>query len=56
MDQRDLPLLTVAELAHHIWRNRTFRLHGVPFAEFTVLRVAYAYEQQTPWQRRRPPV
>ena len=32
------------------------QIAGKPFAELTVLRVAYAYEQQTPWQRRRPPV
>ncbi|GIX49532.1 MAG: glutamyl-tRNA(Gln) amidotransferase subunit A [Candidatus Tectimicrobiota bacterium] len=29
---------------------------GKPFAEATVLRVAYAYEQATPWHRQRPPL
>ena len=27
-----------------------------PYGEATVLRVAYAYEQATPWHRRRPPI
>jgi aspartyl-tRNA(Asn)/glutamyl-tRNA(Gln) amidotransferase subunit A len=27
-----------------------------PFAEATVLRMGYAYEQATEWHRRRPPV
>ena len=29
---------------------------GRPFAEETVLNVAYAYEQATPWHTRRPPI
>jgi aspartyl-tRNA(Asn)/glutamyl-tRNA(Gln) amidotransferase subunit A len=29
---------------------------GRPFEEGTVLRVAYAYEQATPWHNRRPPL
>ena len=29
---------------------------GRPFAEETVLRVAYAYEQSTDWHTRRPPI
>jgi len=29
---------------------------GRPFEEATVLRVAYAYEQATPWHNRRPPL
>jgi aspartyl-tRNA(Asn)/glutamyl-tRNA(Gln) amidotransferase subunit A len=27
---------------------------GKPFAEETILRVAYAYEQATEWHKRRP--
>jgi aspartyl-tRNA(Asn)/glutamyl-tRNA(Gln) amidotransferase subunit A len=27
---------------------------GEPFAEETILRVAYAYEQATEWHKRRP--
>jgi aspartyl-tRNA(Asn)/glutamyl-tRNA(Gln) amidotransferase subunit A len=30
------------------------QIAGRPFAEETVLKVAYAYEQQTPWHLRRP--
>ena len=29
---------------------------GRPFAEETVLKVAHAYEQNTDWHNRRPPV
>ncbi len=32
------------------------QLAGRPFAEATVLNVAYAYEQATPWHNRRPPI
>jgi aspartyl-tRNA(Asn)/glutamyl-tRNA(Gln) amidotransferase subunit A len=32
------------------------QIAGRPFAEETVLKVAYAYEQQTPWHRHRPPL
>ncbi len=32
------------------------QLLGKPFDESTLLRVAYAYEQATPWHRRRAPV
>jgi aspartyl-tRNA(Asn)/glutamyl-tRNA(Gln) amidotransferase subunit A len=32
------------------------QIAGRPFAEETVLKVSYAYEQQTPWHRRRPPL
>jgi len=32
------------------------QLAGRPFDESTVLRVAHAYEQNTPWHNRRPPV
>jgi aspartyl-tRNA(Asn)/glutamyl-tRNA(Gln) amidotransferase subunit A len=32
------------------------QIAGRPFDEETVLKVAYAYEQQTPWHRRRPPL
>ena len=32
------------------------QIGGKPFDEATVLRVAYAYEQATPWHERRPPV
>ncbi len=31
------------------------QLGGRPFSEETLLRVAYAYEQATPWHTRRPP-
>jgi aspartyl-tRNA(Asn)/glutamyl-tRNA(Gln) amidotransferase subunit A len=30
------------------------QIMGKPFAEGTILRVAYAYEQATEWHRRRP--
>ena len=33
-----------------------FQIAGKPFDESTVLRVAYAYEQATNWNTRRPPV
>jgi aspartyl-tRNA(Asn)/glutamyl-tRNA(Gln) amidotransferase subunit A len=29
---------------------------GKPFDEATILRIAYAYEQATPWRQRRPSV
>jgi aspartyl-tRNA(Asn)/glutamyl-tRNA(Gln) amidotransferase subunit A len=29
---------------------------GRPFDDATVLRVAWAYEQATPWHRERPPL
>jgi aspartyl-tRNA(Asn)/glutamyl-tRNA(Gln) amidotransferase subunit A len=32
------------------------QIAGKPFAEETVLRVAYAYEQATDWHTRRPPI
>ncbi|MBI3326153.1 MAG: amidase [Nitrospinae bacterium] len=32
------------------------QIAGRPFDEETVLRVAYAYEQRTPWHARRPPL
>jgi aspartyl-tRNA(Asn)/glutamyl-tRNA(Gln) amidotransferase subunit A len=32
------------------------QIAGRPFAEETVLKVAYAYEQATPWHTRRPPL
>ena len=32
------------------------QIAGRPFAEADVLRVAYAYEQATPWHLRRPPI
>jgi aspartyl-tRNA(Asn)/glutamyl-tRNA(Gln) amidotransferase subunit A len=32
------------------------QLGGRPFAEETLLRVAHAYEQSTPWHERRPPI
>lgn len=32
------------------------QIAGRPFAEVTLLRVAYAYEQNTPWHTRRPPI
>jgi aspartyl-tRNA(Asn)/glutamyl-tRNA(Gln) amidotransferase subunit A len=32
------------------------QIAGKPFDEATVLRVAHAYEQQTDWHRRRPPI
>ena len=32
-----------------------FQIGGKPFAEETVLRVAHAYEQATPWHTMRPP-
>lgn len=32
------------------------QIAGRPFDEERVLKVAYAYEQQTPWHRQRPPV
>ena len=32
------------------------QIAGRPFDEATLLRVAYAYEQNTPWHHRRPPV
>jgi aspartyl-tRNA(Asn)/glutamyl-tRNA(Gln) amidotransferase subunit A len=32
------------------------QIAGRPFDEATVLRVAYAYEQNTPWHQRRPPI
>ena len=31
------------------------QLGGRPFSEETLLRVAYAYEQATPWHTKRPP-
>jgi aspartyl-tRNA(Asn)/glutamyl-tRNA(Gln) amidotransferase subunit A len=34
----------------------SLQLAGRPFEEATVLRVAHAYEQATPWHTRRPPV
>ena len=33
-----------------------FQIGGKPFDEETVLKVAYAYEQSTPWHHRKPPV
>jgi aspartyl-tRNA(Asn)/glutamyl-tRNA(Gln) amidotransferase subunit A len=30
------------------------QIMGKPFAEETILRVAYAYEQATEWHKRRP--
>lgn len=32
------------------------QIAGRPFEEATVLRAAYAYEQNTPWHTRRPPI
>ena len=32
------------------------QIAGRPFAEATVLNVAYAYEQATPWHHRKPPI
>jgi aspartyl-tRNA(Asn)/glutamyl-tRNA(Gln) amidotransferase subunit A len=32
------------------------QIGGKPFAEQTVLNVAYAYKQATNWHRRRPPI
>ncbi len=32
------------------------QIAGRPFAEATVFRAAYAYEQATPWRQRKPPV
>ncbi len=32
------------------------QIAGKPFGEETILKVAYAYEQNTPWHTRRPPV
>ncbi|MBW8270092.1 amidase [Caldovatus aquaticus] len=32
------------------------QIAGRPFEEATVLRIAHAYEQATPWRRRRPPL
>lgn len=32
------------------------QIGGKPFAEQTVLNVAYAYQQATDWHRRRPPI
>ncbi|MEY4384825.1 MAG: Asp-tRNA(Asn)/Glu-tRNA(Gln) amidotransferase subunit GatA [Verrucomicrobiota bacterium] len=32
------------------------QLLGKPFGEETILRIAHAYEQATPWHRERPPV
>ena len=32
------------------------QIAGRPFAEATVLNVAYAYEQATPWHNRKPPI
>jgi aspartyl-tRNA(Asn)/glutamyl-tRNA(Gln) amidotransferase subunit A len=32
------------------------QIAGRPFDEATVLRAAYAYEQNTPWHTRRPPI
>jgi aspartyl-tRNA(Asn)/glutamyl-tRNA(Gln) amidotransferase subunit A len=32
------------------------QIAGRPFEEERVLKVAYAYEQQTPWHTRRPPL
>ncbi|MBI3327507.1 MAG: hypothetical protein HYZ81_12500, partial [Nitrospinae bacterium] len=32
------------------------QIAGRPFEEESVLKVAYAYEQHTPWHRRRPPL
>ena len=34
----------------------SMQIAGRPFDEETVLRVAYAYEQNTPWHLRRPPI
>jgi Asp-tRNA(Asn)/Glu-tRNA(Gln) amidotransferase A subunit family amidase len=31
-------------------------LAGRPFDDGLLLRVAYAYEQATPWHTRRPPI
>ena len=32
------------------------QIAGRPYAEATVLNVAYAYEQATPWHNRKPPI
>ena len=32
------------------------QIAGRPFDEATVLRIAHAYEQSTPWHNRRPPI
>ena len=32
------------------------QIGGKPFAEQTILNVAYAYQQATDWHRRRPPL
>ena len=32
------------------------QIGGKPFAEQTVLNVAYAFEQNTDWHNRRPPI
>ena len=32
------------------------QIAGRPYAEATVLNVAYAYEQATPWHTRKPPI
>ena len=32
------------------------QLLGKPFGEATLLRVAHAYEQSTPWHREKPPI
>ena len=34
----------------------SMQIAGRPFDEETVLRVAYAYEQNTPWHLKRPPI
>ena len=34
----------------------SMQIVGAPFAEENVLRVAHAYEQATPWRKRRPPL
>ncbi len=34
----------------------SLQIAGRPFEEGTILRVAYAYEQNTPWHLRRPPI
>ena len=32
------------------------QIGGRPFEEETVLKAAYAYEQNTPWHTRKPPI
>ncbi len=32
------------------------QIAGRPFDEATVLRIAHAYEQATPWHNRKPPI